>query len=310
MKILVTGGAGFIGSHVVDAYVAQGHDVTVMDNLSTGKRENLNPAADFIEMSITDKALGEVFAEKRFDVVNHHAAQVSVPYSVERPELDLEINGLGVLNLLDASVKNGVSRFIFVSSGGAIYGEQEKLPINELALAKPLSPYAAHKQLGESYVYTYGSLHGINYAVLRYANVYGPRQSVHAEAGVVAIFCEKMLVGETCTIYRYSDMPQGMIRDYVYVGDLVAANLLVLEKGTGGAFNLGTGVATGTLDLFEALAKNTDYGLKPQFGEPRSGDIKRSVLDISKAKAELGWEPKVDLAQGCARTMEWYRSGR
>lgn len=310
MKILVTGGAGFIGSHVVDAYLEQGHDVTVMDNLSTGKPANLNPAAEFIEMSITDKAVAEVFAEKRFDVVNHHAAQVSVPYSVMYPEIDLETNGRGVLNLLDASVKSGVGRFVFVSSGGAIYGEQDKLPITEHALAKPLSPYAAHKQLGESYVFTYNALYGMDYVVLRYANVYGPRQSVHAEAGVVAIFCEKMLAGETCTIYRYPDTPQGMIRDYVFVDDLVTANLLALEKGTGEAFNLGTGVDTSTLELYDALAKNTDYELKPRFGEPRSGDIKRSVLDISKAKEQLGWEPKVNLDQGCARTMDWYRGGK
>jgi UDP-glucose 4-epimerase len=310
MKILVTGGAGFIGSHVVDAYLEQGHDVTVMDNLSTGKLENLNPAAELIEMSITDKAVAEVFAEKRFDAVNHHAAQVSVPYSVQYPELDLEANGLGVLNLLNASVKSGVGRFIFISSGGAIYGEQQKFPISEHALAKPMSPYAAHKQLGESYVFTYNALHGIDYVVLRYANVYGPRQSVHAEAGVVAIFCEKMLAGEACKIYRYPDTPQGMIRDYVYVGDLVAANLMALGKGTGEVFNLGTGVATSTLDLYDTLAKTINCRLEPKFGEPRSGDVKRSLLDITKAKDQLGWEPKVSLDQGCARTMDWYRNGK
>jgi UDP-glucose 4-epimerase len=220
----------------------------------------------------------------------------------------LETNGFGVLNLLDASIKSGVSKFIFVSSGGAIYGEQDKLPIGEQALAKPLSPYAAHKQLGESYVYTYSAMHGIDFAVLRYANVYGPRQSVHAEAGVVAIFCEKMLAGETCTIYRYPDTPQGMIRDYVYVEDLVMANLLVLENGTGEVFNLGTGISTSTLDLHHALAKAAGNSMEPRFGEPRAGDIKRSVLDIAKAKDELGWEPKVSLEQGCAHTMEWYRN--
>jgi UDP-glucose 4-epimerase len=310
MKILVTGGAGFIASHVVDAYVEQGHQVTVVDDLSTGKRENLNPAANFVEMGITDKALGDLFAQEKFDVVNHHAAQISVPYSVEHPELDLRSNGFGVLNLLEASVKNNVSRFIFISSGGAIYGEQEVLPIKEETLPKPLSPYAAHKLLGESYLYTYGASHGLDYVVLRYANVYGPRQSIHAEAGVVAIFCERLIDGKTCTIYRYDDMPQGMIRDYVYVGDLVRANVMALDQGTGGILNLGTSVPTGTLDLYNALAKAIGSTAEVDFGPPRAGDIKRSLLDIGKAKNVLGWEPEVDLADGCTRTMDWYKSGQ
>ncbi len=310
MKILVTGGAGFIGSHVVDAYVAQGHQVTVIDDLSTGKLENLNPGASFIKMGITDEGLSELFAKEKFEVVNHHAAQISVPYSVEHPDLDLRSNGFGVLNLLEASVKNGVSRFVFISSGGAIYGEQESLPIKEDTLPKPLSPYAAHKLLGESYLYTYGTAHDLDYVVLRYANVYGPRQSIHAEAGVVAIFCERLLAGETCKIYRYPDMPQGMIRDYVYVGDLVAANLLALEQGTGEIFNLGTAIPTGTLDLYNALAKAIGSAAEVEFGPPRLGDIKRSLLDISKAKRVLGWEPQVALAEGCVRTMDWYKNGR
>jgi UDP-glucose 4-epimerase len=310
MKILVTGGAGFIASHVVDAYVEQGHEVTVLDDLSTGKRENLNPAANFIEMGITDEGLADLFAKEKFEVVNHHAAQISVPYSVEHPDLDLRSNGFGVLNLLEASVKNDVSRFIFISSGGAIYGEQENLPIKEETLPKPLSPYAAHKLLGESYLYTYGASHALNYVVLRYANVYGPRQSIHAEAGVVAIFCERLIEGKTCKIYRYDDMPQGMIRDYVYVGDLVRANVMALEQGTGETFNLGTSVPTGTLDLYNALAKAIGSDAEVEFGPPRPGDIRRSLLDISKAEKVLGWEPRVDLAEGSKRTMEWYQSGK
>lgn len=310
MKILVTGGAGFIGSHVVDAYVEQGHQVTVLDDLSTGKRENLNPAANFVEMGITDKGLSELFAREKFQVVNHHAAQISVPYSVEHPEEDLRSNGFGVLNLLEASVKNGVSRFIFISSGGAVYGEQEELPIKEETLPKPLSPYAVHKLLGESYVYSYGESHQLDWVVLRYANVYGPRQSIHAEAGVVAIFCERLLAGQTCKVYRYPDMPEGMIRDYVYAGDLKAANLLALERGTGEIVNLGTGVPTSTQDLYDALAKAIGSTAEVEYGPPRPGDIKRSLLDISKAKSVLGWEPKVGLAEGCVRTMDWYKSGR
>lgn len=307
MKILVTGGAGFIASQVVDAYLAAGHQVAVLDNLSTGKRENLNPAARFVEMDLNDPAVGDLLAQEKFQVVNHHAAQVSVPYSVAHPELDLRTNGLGTLNLLRASVRNGVERFIFISSGGAIYGEQEQIPTQETALPKPLSPYAAHKLLGESYLHFYGMQYGLKHVVLRYANVYGPRQSPHAEAGVVAIFCERLLAGQPCVIYRHEDMPAGMLRDYVYVGDIVRANLAALDVGLGEIVNIGTGRATATADLYDIIVAAAGSDLRPSYGPPRSGDIRRSLLDCAKAEQTLGWQAQVDLAEGCRRTMEWYR---
>jgi len=307
MNILVTGGAGFIASHVADAYLAQGHRVVVVDNLSTGKRENLNPAAIFVEMDITDPSVGEVMTRHGIQVVNHHAAQVSVPLSSQNPLGDLEANGKGTLNLLTAAAAAGVGRFIFVSSGGAVYGEQESLPIAEDTLPRPLSPYAAHKLLGESYLPFFQAEHGMECVTLRYANVYGPRQSPHAEAGVVAIFCQRLLAGEPVSVYRYEDMPQGMIRDYVYVGDLVRANVAVLEQGGGGVFNLGTGMATTTAELLNAVAQAMGVSPEVSYGPPRPGDLRRSLLDISRAERELGWRPDVDLAKGAELTVAWQR---
>ncbi len=305
MKILVTGGAGFIGSQVAEAYLAAGHKVWVLDNLSTGSRDNLPAGARFAEIDLIQPEVAGFLERERFEVVNHHAAQVSVPLSAQNPQLDLTTNGRGTLNLLQACAASGVRRFIFISSGGAVYGEQERIPISEEALPRPLSPYAAHKLLGESYLPFFQAEHGLEYVVLRYANVYGPRQVVQAEAGVVAIFCDRLLAGKTCTVYRHQDMPRGMIRDYVYVGDVVRANLAALERGTGGIFNIGTGVPTSTLDLYQSLAAALGVDAEPAFGPPRPGDLRRSLLDISRAQRELGWEPRVDLAQGARLTIAW-----
>ena len=310
MKILVTGGAGFIGSHVVDAYVAAGHQVVVLDNLSTGRRENLNPAARLVEMDLVDSGVGPLLKQEGFDLVNHHAAQVSVPASAQDPLGDLKANGRGTLNLLTACAGAGVKRFIFISSGGAIYGEQEELPTNERAIPRPLSPYAVHKQLGESYLPFFAQEHGLNWVVLRYANVYGPRQAPHAEAGVVAIFTQTLLAGRPGIIYRPDDMPGGMIRDYVFVKDVVAANLAALSQGQGGIFNIGTGVATSTQELYDRVAAAVGVELPPSYGPPRPGDLRRSLLDNSLAARELGWRPQVDLAQGCRQTVEYYRAGQ
>lgn len=307
MKILVTGGAGFIGSHVVDAYLAAGHQVTVLDDLSTGRRENLNPKAAFVEMDVADPRVRELLAAERFEVVNHHAAQVSVPLSAQDPLADLEANGRGTLNLLVAAAEAGVRRFVFISSGGAIYGEQEHLPTPEETVPRPLSPYGVHKLLGESYLPFFAQVHGLEWVVLRYANVYGPRQAPHAEAGVVAIFCSALLAGEQATIYRYEDMPQGMIRDYVYVEDVVRANLAALERGTGQVFNIGTGVPTTTLELYHTVAQAVGVEPRPRFGPPRPGDLRRSLLDVSRARRELDWQPRVSLAEGCRRTIAWLR---
>ncbi|KIX13334.1 NAD-dependent epimerase/dehydratase family protein [Dethiosulfatarculus sandiegensis] len=308
MKILVTGGAGFIASHVTDAYLAAGHDVVVLDNLYTGKLENLNPGCRFIEMDIRDRSLEKFMALEKFDVVNHHAAQVSVPASVQDPVQDLEVNGQGTLNLMQSSAKAGVGRFIFISSGGAIYGEQEVLPIKEETWPKPESPYAVHKMLGETYLPFFRDNYGMEYVVLRYANIYGPRQAPHAEAGVVAIFTEALLAKKDCTVYRFEEQPKGMVRDYLYVGDAARANLLALEKGQGQTVNLGTEVATHTLDLLRAVGKAC--GVKPveQFGPARKGDLKRSLLECSLAQKALGWQAETDLDKGLEMTVQWYRN--
>ncbi len=307
MKILVTGGAGFIGSHVVEAYLAAGHQVTVLDDLSTGRRGNVDPRARLVEMDLADPRVGELLAAERFELINHHAAQVSVPLSARDPLADLETNGRGTLNLLVAAAQAGVRRVVFISSGGAIYGEQERLPTPEEAPPRPLSPYGVHKLLGESYLPFFAQAHGLQWVVLRYANVYGPRQAPHAEAGVVAIFCSALLAGEQATVYRYEDMPQGMIRDYVYVEDVVQANLAALNRGTGRVFNIGTGVPTTTLELYRTVARAVGVEADPGFGPPRPGDLRRSLLDVSRARRELGWQPRVSLAEGCRRTIAWLR---
>lgn len=307
MKILVTGGAGFIGSHVVDAYIKAGHQVTALDNLSTGSRQNLNPDAEFVEMDVADPGLAEFMAEQNFDLVNHHAAQVSVPQSMIDPQADLKANGQGVLNLLTASAESGVKRFIFISSGGAVYGEQKNLPTAENALPDPMSPYAAHKLLGECYCNIFSQNSGMETVILRYANVYGPRQVIHAEAGVVMIFMTAIGQGKKPTIYRYEDQPKGMVRDYLYVGDAVRANLAALHKGKGKAYNIGTTRPTSTLELYEAICRIAKVKPECSFGPPRQGDIKNSLVDINRAQRELDWQPKTSLEQGLALTWDWQR---
>jgi UDP-glucose 4-epimerase len=281
--------------------------VVILDDLSTGSTQNLNPKAEFVQMDVSGPGLMDFLASGKFEVINHHAAQVSVPQSVKDPEHDLRVNGLGTLNLLQGAVKSGVKRFIFISSGGAVYGEQEHLPVNETARPQPLSPYAVHKLLGESYLPAFASQFDLEYVVLRYANVYGPRQVAHAEAGVAVIFLTALARGEKPFIYRYPDQPQGMIRDYVFVEDVVAANVAALERGAGGIYNIATGVATSTLDLWLELVGAWGGDQDHEFGPPRPGDLKRSLLDNSLARRELGWQPRVDLAQGCGLTAAWHR---
>lgn len=313
MKILVTGGAGFIGSNVVDGYIAAGHDVTVVDNLYSGKRENLHPQARFHLMDIRSPRLAELFAQERFDVVNHHAAQMSVPASVEDPLFDADVNVRGFVNVLEAARTTGVKKVIFISSGGAIYGEAAEYPTPETAKPVPLSPYAITKAVSEQYLYFYRHQYGLDYTVLRYANVYGPRQVPHGEAGVVAIFMDRLLAGKPCTVYHFPDAPQGMARDYCYVGDVVAANLLALEKANAEAVNIGTGTPTQTRELFDAVyavirkaRSEIDSGLAlPLFGAARPGDLSRSCLDVGKAAAVLGFAAKWRLDKGLAATLAW-----
>jgi len=307
MKILVTGGAGFIGSQVAQAFIEAGHQVTVLDNLSTGKRENLPPSAEFVQADIASPQAAELAADGGFSVIDHHAAQISVPASVADPVHDAQSNVLGLLNLLEAGRKAGLKRFIFVSSGGAVYGELEGAPVGESFPARPMSPYAVAKRAGELYLDYYAALHGLNTVVLRYANVYGPRQIPHAEAGVVAIFMDCLVSGTEPTIYRPEDMPGGMKRDYTFVGDIVRANLAALERGQG-IYNIGTGVATDTLELWRAVQKAAGREMANHWGPVRAGDIRYSALDCAKAAQGLGWTPRSDLADGLAQTWAWRTS--
>ncbi len=306
MKILVTGGAGFIASHVADAYVEAGHDVVILDNLSTGKRENLNPAAKFYHLDICDPGIASVFAAEKPDLVNHHAAQISVPLSVEEPLLDAEINVKGMLNLLQNCVKHNVNKVIFSSTGGAIYGEAEEYPTSEAYAPRPLSIYAIDKLAGENYLHFYRQHYGLDYTVLRYANVYGPRQDSRGEAGVVSLFIRQLLAGQTPVINAYPETPEGMIRDYVYIKDVVRANLLALQGGSGEAFNIGTCVETTTSLLYKTILWKLKLERSPNAGPARKGDLRRSMLDSSKAFRELGWSPIYTLEQGVGETVAYF----
>jgi UDP-glucose 4-epimerase len=304
MKILVTGGAGFIGSHVVDAYLAAGHEVVVLDDLSTGKRENLNPKARFTHGSILDAATADLIRRERPDVVNHHAAQISVRRSVDDPQLDARINILGTVALLDAAREAGVRRFVFVSSGGAVYGEQEIYPAPETHSTWPVSPYGVSKRSGELYAHFFQAQYGLPFVALRYANVYGPRQDPHGEAGVVAIFALRMLRNEPVTV----NGDGGQTRDYVYVGDVARMSLLALEKDAAGPVNVGTGIET-DVNTLAALLRDTVGSTAPiTHGPAKAGEQRRSVVDASRAAAVYGWRPEVTLADGLRRTVEFFRS--
>ncbi|MDY6972623.1 MAG: NAD-dependent epimerase/dehydratase family protein [Thermodesulfobacteriota bacterium] len=313
MKILVTGAAGFIGSNVVDGYVKAGHDVLGVDNLFTGKRSNVNPKARFYEMDVRSPEVAALIKRERPDVLNHHAAQISVPASVSDPFLDADINIRGLLNLLESSVRYGVGKFIFISSGGAIYGEAPEYPTSEACQPRPLSPYAVSKYSSEHYLAYYKHQYGLNFTTLRYANIYGPRQIPHGEAGVVAIFMDNILRGERSTLYHFQDDEVGMIRDYCYVADVVKANLSAVEKGGGDFFNIGTGLGTKTQALYE-LIYETFKQVRPGISQEldilnrqiaRPGDVPRSCLTVEKARRLLGWYPDNDLRQGINKTLEW-----
>ncbi|MCZ6788805.1 MAG: SDR family oxidoreductase [Chloroflexi bacterium] len=299
MDVLVTGGAGFIGSHVVDALVAGGHQVTVVDNLSTGKRANLSTEVTLMEVDLRSDDLDAVLQRVRPQAVFHLAAQASVPHSVADPAGDAEINVLGTINLLERCRSAGVRRVVYSSTGGALYGEPEQIPCTEGHAIRPLSPYGLSKYVAERYVEMYGRLHGLEYAILRYANVYGPRQDPFGEAGVVSIFGQRMVNGEDIVVF--GDGTQE--RDFVYVEDVARANLLALERGGGQALNIGCGVGTSVNDLVARLRQATGYEKEPTYTEPRAGDVYRIALDASRAGRELGWEPKVSLEEGLRRTV-------
>ena len=303
MKVLVTGGAGFIGSHVVDTYIEHGHEVVVVDDLSTGRESNLNPRATFYEMDIRSPQLGEVFERERPQVVNHHAAQMSVRISVAQPLFDAGVNVLGSLNLLECARRFGIERFIYISSGGAVYGEPVYLPCDENHPVDPICPYGVSKHTVEHYLHLYRVNYGLSFVVLRYPNVYGPRQDPRGEAGVVAIFAGRMLGGEPVVIY--GDGTQQ--RDFVYVADCAQANLLALDPDREpGIYNLGSGRGTSINEIFEAMAAITGYPSPAQYGPAKLGETYRIWLNSDKARRALGWGPTLDLEAGLERTVAFF----
>jgi UDP-glucose 4-epimerase len=303
MKVLVTGGAGFIGSHTVEALLYAGHEVCVVDDLSSGRREYLPAGVRLHVLDIASPELARVFDAERPDVVNHQAGQASVAVSVREPRKDAHVNVIGTLNLIEQAVRTGVRRFVFASTGGAIYGECERVPVTEDQPARPISPYGVHKLCAEHHLFAAHHLYGLSWTALRYANVYGPRQDPLGEAGVVAIFARAMLADEAPTIFG-----DGLhTRDYVYVGDVALANVRALEAGSGGVFNIGTGSQTATQGIFEALKRHTGYAAEPRYGPSRPGDVRRIALDVARAEQALGWKPRVPLDDGLRRTVEWFR---
>ena len=313
MKILVTGGAGFIGSNVVDGYIREGHKVVVVDNLYTGKKANINPKAKFYPLDIRSREIEGLMEKERPDVLNHHAAQISVPVSVADPVLDAEINLTGLLNVLEKGIKCDLKKVIFISSGGAIYGEASQYPTSEEYAPIPLSPYAVSKFSSEHYLRYYHHQYGLDYTILRYANIYGPRQIPHGEAGVVSIFMNNLLAGKHSTLNHFKEDPEGMIRDYCYVGDVVKANTKALVDGNGEIFNIGTGRGTKTSELYQTVyeavkefVKELPEGLSTlERQSARPGDIRRSCLVVEKARRKLGWIPETDLKEGIRQTLQW-----
>ncbi|HKR79055.1 MAG TPA: NAD-dependent epimerase/dehydratase family protein [Nitrospira sp.] len=303
MKVLVTGGAGFIGSHLVDRLVLEGHEAVVVDNLATGKRRNINRAARFYKMDIQSWRLERVFRNERPNVVMHLAAQMDVRKSVEDPMFDAQVNVLGTLNVLQQAVKHGVRKVVFSSSGGAIYGEQEAYPAPETHVTRPLSPYGLSKLCGEQYLSYFQRVSGLQAVSLRYANVYGPRQDPEGEAGVVAIFIQKMLNNEQAVINGNGRQT----RDFVFVDDVVEANLAMMGQETQGTYNVGTGVETSINDLFRILVQHTGSNCKEVHGPSKKGEQARSVIDNTKLRHEVSWEPKADLSEGLKKTVDYFR---
>jgi UDP-glucose 4-epimerase len=303
LKIVVTGGAGFVGSNIVDAYIEAGHSVAIIDNLSSGKESNINPKATFYKMDIRSPEIDLVFAKEKPDVLNHHAAQIDVRKSVDDPEYDANVNVIGMINLLQKSLKHGVEKVIFASSGGAIYGEPETLPADESSELQPLAPYGASKVTGEVYLACYQALHGLKYTALRYGNIYGPRQDPHGEAGVIAIFCQAMLSDKEVKIFGSGEQ----LRDYVYVGDVVRANLLALNSGDNEKLNIGTASGTSVNELFTRLKQIIGYGKDANYQPERQGELDRTYLAYTKATEVMGWKPEIDIQHGLELTADFFR---
>jgi UDP-glucose 4-epimerase len=308
-KVLVTGGAGFIGGHVAGAYRERGDRVWVLDDLSTGRRENVPDGAELVQLDVADPAVADLFAEVGgFDIVNHHAAQIDVRRSVADPRHDARINLLGFLNIVEAAVRHGVRRFVFVSSGGVVYGEPEQRPTPETAPKAPLSPYGVSKLTTEYYLNYYHHIHGLEYVALRYSNVYGPRQDPHGEAGVVAIFCKRILARQPLTIFGDGEQT----RDYVFVGDVVRANMAASDVTLppsatldDRAFNIGTGTETSVNALAAELFASSGQEVERRYAAQRPGELRHSCLECGKAARLLGWSPATTLAAGLRQTFDF-----
>ncbi len=304
MKVLVTGGAGFIGSHIVDMLLQDGHSVAVVDNLSRGFLENLNPYARFYNVDIRSPKLAEVFAQERPEVVSHQAAWANVRESFLKPVEYADINIIGSLNLLECCRQYSVRKIIYASTGGAAYGEPHYVPVDELHPMEPLDPYGASKHNVEHYLYLYRVNYGLDFTILRYPNVYGPRQDPHGEAGVVSIFVDRLLHGEALTINGSGEQQ----RDFVYVTDIARANLLALTQGDGAIYNLGSNLGTSVNEIAVRLAELADRYVPIVHGPAKAGEVQRIYLDARKVGQELGWQPRVDLADGLARTLAYFRA--
>jgi UDP-glucose 4-epimerase len=305
MRILVTGAAGFIASHIAEAFLAGGHEVLIVDNFSTGRRENVPSGARVEAIDLISPDLVGVVKDFSPEIVDHHAAHADVRQSVEDPAYDAQVNVVGMLSLINAAVVAGARKFIFASSGGAIYGDPDVVPCDETHPERPVSPYGASKKAGEVYLETMSRVHGIDYTILRYPNVYGPRQHPYTEEGqVVAIFSRLMLAGRVPTIFGDGEQE----RDFVFVGDIVAANLRALEVGSGGTFNIGTGRGLTVNDLYRRLKELTGYQGEVKYAPARAGEVYRIALDASRARTGLGWEPKTSLDDGLRQTVDWIRA--
>ena len=302
MRVLVTGGAGFIGSHICEALLAHGHEVAVVDDLSSGKRENVPEGAEFHEADVRT-GCAEIFRSFRPEALCHQAAQMDVRRSVREPDFDADVNVLGTVRLLESCVAHGVGKVVFASTGGAVYGEQDEFPAPEEHPQYPVSPYGVSKLAGERYLHYYCAQHGLRYAALRYANVYGPRQDPHGEAGVVAIFSGNLGAGRPSTIFGTGEQT----RDYVYVRDVAGANVLALEGDVpDGAYNIGTGIETSVTGLYERMLHLSGRDLPPERGPAKPGEQSRSSVDPTKAARELDWKPETDLASGLKQTMRFF----
>jgi len=304
MKILVTGGAGFIASHIADKFIEEGHKVVILDDLSTGFEKNINPKVKFVKLNIKDEKVSNLFEEEKFDVVNHHAAQMDVRRSVIDPVFDANTNILGTINLLQNSVKHGVKKFMFASTGGAVYGEQDYFPADENHPTNPVSPYGISKLSVEKYLYFYFNEHKLNYTILRYANIYGPRQNPFGEAGVVAIFSTRLLKGEQPIINGTGEQT----RDYVFVKDVVKANLLTLTDKESNIYNVGTGIETDVNELYNILNDIVGNGQEEKHGPAAAGEQMRSVITSEKLFNKFNWKPSTKLIDGLKETSEFFKN--